>query len=386
MYRIGEEEIEAVARVIRSKNLFKTMGDETRLCEQELREKFGVDYSILMTSGKAALISALVALGVGPGDEVIVPAYTYIATAIAVTAAGAIPVIAEVDDTLTLDPADVEKKISKHTKAIIPVHMMGMPCNMDALMQVADKHKLFVVEDACQAVGGKYKDKRLGSIGQIGALSFNQFKVITAGEGGAVLTSDRQLFERALIHHDSSAIAYFGDQLHDITEPQFCGTEFRTNEITSAILREQLKRLDGILTDCRKNKKTVMDALKNDYDFVPSNFAEGDCGIAIAFRFETEAETRRFAASEGVKGLLPIDTGKHVYREWTPIIEKRGAFHPGMDPFKMEANRGLNFNCTPDACPRTLDVLSRAVYIWVNPDWTEQKMEKLIAACKNAKR
>ncbi|MCL2301082.1 MAG: aminotransferase class I/II-fold pyridoxal phosphate-dependent enzyme, partial [Firmicutes bacterium] len=181
MYRIGQEEIDAVARVILSGQLFKTQGDELRCCEALMRGTFGVNHAILMTSGKAALISALTALGVGPGDEVIVPGYTYIATAIAVTAAGAIPVIAEIDETMTLDVADVKRKISSHTKAIIPVHIQGFPCDLDALCALG----IPVVEDACQADGGSYKGRRLGTVGAAGALSFNMFKVITAGEGGA---------------------------------------------------------------------------------------------------------------------------------------------------------------------------------------------------------
>jgi len=133
MYRIGEEEIEAVARVINSRRLFKTNGPETADCENLMREMLKVKYALLMTSGKAALISTLTALGIGPGDEVIVPGYTYIATAIAITAVGAIPVIAEIDETMTLSAAYVKRKISKYTKAIMPVHIQGFPCNMDAL-------------------------------------------------------------------------------------------------------------------------------------------------------------------------------------------------------------------------------------------------------------
>ena len=223
MYRIGKEEIDAVARVIRSGNLFKINDacKESEQCEAEMRDYFGSKNVLVMTSGKAALISALTALGIGPGDEVIVPAYTYIATAMAVVAVGAIPVIAEVDDTLTLDIADTEKKISRHTKALLPVHIQGFPCNMEALQALAEKYGLKIVEDACQAVGGSYKGKSLGTIGDAGVFSFNQFKIISAGEGGALLTDSRAVYERALIYHDSSAVAYFGKQLQEIRQPVF---------------------------------------------------------------------------------------------------------------------------------------------------------------------
>jgi dTDP-4-amino-4,6-dideoxygalactose transaminase len=377
--RLGKEEIDAAARVIRSGELFKTMGTETADCESLLRGLFGAAYSILMTSGKAALISALTALGVGPGDEVIVPGYTYIATAIAVTAVGAIPVVAEIDGTMTLNAEDVKRKISRHTKAVIPVHIQGFPCDMDALGAPG----VPLVEDACQADGGSYKGRRLGTIGAAGALSFNHFKIISAGEGGALLTNDRQLFERAMIFHDSSAIAYFGGQLDGMREPQFCGNEYRSNNIAAAILHAQLQKLDGILTDLRRNKKALMDALKNDFAFAPSHDPDGDCGTTLALRFESEAAARAFSEKAG--GTVPIDTGKHVYTNWTPVMEKRGAFHPAMDPFKMPANRELNHNYSLDMCPNTLDYLRRTVYISVNPDWTQRELEAMTERIKSAK-
>ncbi len=159
MYRIGQEEIDAVARVINSGQLFRigSAYSEVDNFEKELAEKLFVKYTLFVTGGTTALIAALIGLGVGPGDEVIVPAYTFMASALAVTAVGAVPVIAEVDETLMIDPEDVEKKISPHTKAIIPVHMLGYPCDMDRIMSISDKYNLLVLEDACQAVGGSYK-------------------------------------------------------------------------------------------------------------------------------------------------------------------------------------------------------------------------------------
>lgn len=378
MYRIGQAEIDAVAKVISSRELFKINGgaQEVLNCENELKEMLGSEYVLLMSSGKAALISALVGLGIGPGDEVIVPAYTYIATAIAVTAVGAIPVIAEVNETLTLDVKDAEKKISKHTKAIIPVHIQGFPSDMDAITALAKKHGVAVVEDACQSIGGSYKGRMLGSIGDAGAYSFNFFKVITSGEGGALFTSDRTLYERALIHHDSSAIAYFGTQLDGVNEPQFCGSEYRVGEITGALIRTQLARLDGIIKDLHKCRNALLDGIKDMYRIAPSNDFDGDCATTLALRFDTQEQARAFADKFGA--TLPIDTGKHVYSNWTPIMEKRGAFHPLMDPFKMEANRDLNHNYSPDMCPATTDLLSRTAYIGINPDWTEMDIENTV--------
>ncbi|MBR3714404.1 MAG: DegT/DnrJ/EryC1/StrS family aminotransferase [Clostridia bacterium] len=386
MYRIGQEEIDAVTDVIKQRCLFKINKslEETRNAEEELCELFDAKHTLLMTSGHAALTSALIALGVGPGDEVIVPAYTYIATAMAVVAAGAIPVIADVDETLTLDPIDTERKVTKNTKCIIPVHIQGFPSNMDALCAIAEKHGLVIVEDACQADGASYHGKRLGTIGDAGALSFNYFKIITAGEGGAMLTNDKRVFERALIYHDSSAVAFFGEQLKDVEEKLFCGNEYRANEISSAILRIQLKRLDGIIADLRKNKKIMMEKLSDVCTFIPSNDIEGDLGTTLAIRFDNKEKALAVAKDPGVKGTVPINTGKHVYTNWTPILTKTGALNPLMDPFKMEANKDIIPDYRLDMCEKTLDLLSRTVYIGVDPDWTEDQLNAKIENIKAA--
>jgi len=388
MYRIGQEEIDAVARVIESQELFKVNDGTLQECQNvqlEMEKIFGAKHALFMTSGHAALTSALIARGIGPGDQVIVPAYTYIATAMAVVAAGAIPVIAEIDETMTLDANDVEKKITPYTKAILPVHIQGFPCNMDAIMEVAKKHDLFVLEDSCQADGGSYHGKRLGSVGHAGALSFNAFKLVSCGEGGALLTNDDTLYERALIYHDSSAVAFFGDQLDNVTTQPFCGNEYRMHEIPAAIMRVQFSRMDGILHDLRKNKKILMDALSSDFAFAPSHDLEGDCGTTLALRFDTAEEAVAFTEKVSFNTTIPINTGKHIYKHWTPIMEKRGALHPKMDPFKMEANRDIIPDYNADMCPRTLDILSRTVYIPINPDASEAEMLEKVEAIKAAK-
>ncbi|MBE6953797.1 MAG: aminotransferase class I/II-fold pyridoxal phosphate-dependent enzyme [Ruminococcaceae bacterium] len=382
MYRIGKEEIDAVARAIYSKDFFKINGSgrEVLNFENEWKAHLKSDYCILMSSGFAAITSALIGLGIGPGDEVIVPGYTYIATALAVTSVGAIPVIAEVDETLTLDVEDTAKKISAHTKAIIPVHIQGFPSNMDGLCELAAKHGIAVIEDACQSVGGEYKGKKLGAIGDAGAHSFNYFKVMTAGEGGALVTNNRQIFERGLIYHDASAVAFFGDQLNGISEPLFGGTEFRVSDIIGAIMREQLKKLPGILADLHTQKFALIDSLCDKAVVAPSHDAQGDCATTLALRFETAAECRSFAAKckeRGVDITIPIDTGKHVYTNWTQIMEKRGALHPAMDPYKMKENEGLQMDYTMDMCPKTLDYLARTAYLWVQPDWTDEKRNEI---------
>ena len=386
MYRIGQEEIAELTRVIESRDMFKINNglQESRHVEESLQEIFKCEHAIFMTSGHAALVAALVGLGIGPGDEVIVPAYTYISTAMAVVEAGAMPVIAEVDETLTLSPEDVRRKITSHTKAMIPVHIQGFPCDMDALTEIAREYGIAILEDACQADGGSFRGKRLGTIGNVGALSFNFFKIISAGEGGALLTDDKGLFERALIYHDAGAIAFFGDQMSGFETEGFCGSEYRSNELCAAVMKVQLDRLDGILADLRKNKKYLMDGIADLAQFVPSNDPEGDCGTTLALRFDNEEKARAFANAPGIRGTLPIDTGRHVYTNWEPIMKKRGALHPAMDPFKMEANRDIVPDYRADMCPATLDLLARSVYVGINPDHSEEILQAKIADLRAA--
>ena len=388
MYRIGQEEIDAVARAINSKDFFKCngSGQEVYNFENEWKAYTGAEHCVLMSSGFGALTSALIGLGIGPGDEVIVPAYTYIATALAVTAVGAIPVIVEADETLTIDVREVEKKITKATKAVMPVHIQGFPCDMDSLTAIAQKYGIAIVEDACQADGGTYKGKPLGTFGDAGAYSFNYYKTITAGEGGAIVTNNKTIFERALIYHDASAVAFFGNQLDDSSEPVFGGTEFRVSDITGAIMREQLKKLPSIIEDLDKNRNALMAALADGATVIPSHDATG-CPTTRALRFDTAEKTNAFAEKCGENGLaivIPINTGKHIYTNWTQIMEKRGALHPAMDPFKMKENEGLQMDYTMDMCPKTLDYLARTAYIAINPDWTADDIVKVAEIVNNA--
>ncbi len=387
MYRIGKEEMEAAARVIRSTDLFRinTAAREVDHFEEELAQKTGTQHALCVTSGTAALICALAALEIGPGDEVIVPGYTFMATATAVLAVGAIPVIAEVDSSLTIDPVDIEKKITPYTKGIIPVHLDGFPCDMDRIMEIAKKHDLRVLEDACQADGGSYKGKRLGSIGEMGAFSFNYYKIITAGEGGAVITNSKNLYQRALVYHDGGS--EFRPFAQGLEFPIFLGSQFRSNEISGAILREQLKKLDTILNDLRRVKKTVMEGIADSIQFIRSNDIEGDCGTHIGLLFDNEETARKFTAnckSNEYNRLLPIDSNKHVFSNWTPILEKRFGHTPAMNPFLMSRNQGRHAYYAKDMCPDTLALLKRSVLISVNPDWNEIQIERYIADIRQA--
>ena len=390
MYRIGKEEIEAVARVIESGNLFRyhdpEEGEAARF-EKELAEKLGAEYAVCVTSGTAALICGLVGLGIGPGDEVIVPGYTFMASAIAVLAVGAIPIVAEVDESLTLDPTDMSRKIGPRTRAVMPVHMCGLPCDMDAVMGIAERQRLSVLEDLCQADGGSYKGKRLGTIGHAGGMSFNFYKIMTSGEGGAVVTNDRVVYERVLIHHDGGCV--FRPHAAEVGVDFFAGTNFRTNEIIAALLRVQLARLDEMLDRMRAQKRRFLETLSGHpkLRFIPYHDLEGDCGTTVFFGFDTEEEARAFAKAldeEGGGGSLPIDSGRHVYCNWEPVMEKQGSHHPFLDPFRMPENRGCRMDYTKDMCPQTLDVLARTVGTGLHPDWDDAEVDRRIGICERA--
>ncbi len=387
MYIIGKEEVAAVERVINSKQLFRYRGGEggeTDQFEAEWSKKIGVKYTIAVTSGTAALICGLVGMGVGPGDEVIVPAYTYMATALAALAVGAVPIIAEVNNSLTIDPVDIEKKITPQTKVIIPVHMVGLPCNMDAIMAIAARHKLLVLEDVCQADGGSYGGKRLGSIGHAGAFSYNHFKIMTCGEGGALVTNDRNIYERALIFHDGGSS--FRDHAEQIKTPFFAGWNFRINEILSAILRVQLTRLDGMLEAMLAEKRTMIQELDGagPFTFNPIHDIEGDCGTTLALQLESEEKMRTFLAkldAEGVNASSPIDSGRHVYTNWDPVLGKQGAHNPVFNAYELAPDAA---HYSADMCPVTLDALARSVFLYTNPERSREELQTMIDKVKRA--
>ena len=393
MYRMDEEEVEAVRRVILSHNLFRVGKsfeghlNEVDNFEKEFACKMNSRYALMMSGGgTAALICGLVGMDIGPGDEVIIPSYTFIASAASVLATGAIPVVCDIDETLTIDPLDVERKISPNVKAIMPVHMVGKPADMERLKKIAEKNNIKIIEDVCQAIGGSYKQKRLGTIGDVGAFSFNYFKIISCGEGGALITDDNKIYEKSLIYHDCGANFWHYEKVNP--DSIFLGLQFRASEIMGAIMRVQLKRLDSILYDLRNVKRMFYQALKDEpkIRFSPSNDDEGDCGVVTSFLFDSETMARKFAKAEGVNGWLPVDTDKHVFSNWTPLLRKKAGPNEKLNPYNLSENKNLRLSMTKDMCKKSIDILSRTVFISNNPDWKEEDILKQIDACKKAAR
>lgn len=387
MYRIGEPEVKRIRRLIESGQLFR-YGQRTE-CERfeaAWARHVGVPHARMTNSGTSSLYAALVGLGIGPGDQVIVPSYTYMATALAVVSAGAIPVVADVDESLTLSPRDLKRRLTKHTRAVIPVHMVGLPCDMKGIMKIARKHELLVLEDACQAVGGGYEGRKLGSIGHAGAFSFNFFKIITCGEGGGFVTHNREVFERGSVAVD--CCAYYWNPEEKREELQFAGHNFRASEFEGAILNVQLGRLDGILRRMREHKKELLQTgVDAGLTSIVNNSLDHECGSHLGFRFSAEKQARAFAdglRQRQVGAFLPMDTGRHVYNRWDPILRYQGGHHPALNTFERPANRKCRVEYTEDMCRDSLDLLSRCVLIPMHPNHTRRRLQEMAGAIRAA--
>ena len=362
MPKTALKEILAVNRVLATGRLLRYSRGErsyTARFESAMSRKFGTGHVLTVNSGTNALITALAAAGIGPGDEVLVPAYTWIATALAPLAVGAVPVLVNIDESLTIDPAEIERSITPHTKAIIPVHMLNLVADMDAIMDIAKRHGLKVIEDACQCVGGTYKGRKAGTIGDLGALSFNHFKNMTSGEGGAVLCNDERLFTRALMYHDPGSFLRGHARSN---EPLFGAMNFRVSEITGAVLHAQLSRLDSLMARLKARRSLLAEAFSNlpDCRISPHNDPGNAVGLTIVFNDERAAEF--FGQTRGVQRL--IETNRHVFTNWEAVLCKR-SFDERMNPHRW-AHRDISYD--PVDYQKTLDILSRTCVIPLRPE------------------
>jgi len=334
---IGEEERRAVNEVFDNgavlfrqsfaglrNNIYKVKDFEMAFAKY-----LGAGYAHAVTSGTSALKVALKALKVGPGDEVITQAHTYVATVEAILECGAMPVMTEVDWTLNMDPADLTCKITPRTKVIIPVHMCGVAARMDDIMAIAGQRNLAVLEDTAQACGGTYHGKPLGTIGAVGTFSFDHGKFLTTGEGGMVVTDKEALYLGARCyadhgHEDNPAFPRGEDTR------SFPGFNYRMMELQGAIGLEQLKKLPGSLAKHRANKT----ALKQAIQAIPGQHLRfrdipdpgGDTGDAVVFFLETPERAKRVARALQQKGIgfknLPDALNWHYAGTWDHMLGK----------------------------------------------------------------
>lgn len=376
---INEEEAEAALRVVRSRRLFRFYGlgesqSQVAALERTFAAEVGVPYAVAVNSGTSALCTALAAAGVGPGDEVIVPAYTWVATAMAVAVMGGTPVLAEVDDSLTLDPADLRQRITARTKAVIPVHMRGTPADMQPIADICQAHGLTLIEDVAQADGGAYRGRRLGAWGDLACFSFQYTKLLTSGEGGIVTTADRRLYERAMIFHDASGTG----GRDGFTEPTFVGMNFRMPELIGAVALAQLYKLGDLLARLRRAAGAIRDGVSDlgvPLRRLPD--PQGDCGVCVVLFLPDPSRKGAVlkalrAENIGSGGLWdPGSRDAHVYTGWEALVQRRAHYGP-WQPVAPAAS------LTPDACPRSLEWLQRAVHIDVHPLFTEEDIEGTI--------
>ncbi len=330
---IGEEEKEAVAGVFEKGGVLYRYGLDVKRqhiyrvdeFEKKIAEKVGGKYCHCVCNGTAALKIALHALGVKPGDEVITQSFTFVATVEAILELGAKPVITEVDKSLNMDPFDLEKRITKKTKVIIPVHMAGVSAKMDEIMKISKEHKICVLEDSAQALGGIYKGKHLGTIGDVGIYSLDIGKIITMGEGGVLVTDDKNIYLRAREYSDHGHEYNPNVPRGEDTRSSW-GFNYKITELQGAVGLAQLNKLDFILKRQRENKKSLKEKLESidDIEFREIPDEKGDAGDTLIFFLENKDKAKKLAKKLSERGIgtknLPDAVDWHFAGTWSHIF------------------------------------------------------------------
>jgi len=366
-YLIGEEEKRALIEVIESGYLYR-YGDKSDPkflakvwhLEQEVAKYLGIKYTVAVNSGTSALWVALSALGIGSGNEVVVPGYTFIASITSIIYARAIPILAEVDESLTLDPEDVKKKITPRTKAIMLVHMLGNPGYIDEIKKIASEHNLFLIEDCAQAFGASYKGKYVGCYGEFGIYSFNVYKTITAGDGGMVATNDKKLYERAFAIHDQGHLPL--RQGVEQGRRTVIGLDFRMTELVAAVLLVQLKKIEFIKEKLKEKKKRFKDGIKDikGISFRKLPDPHGEICTLLTVLFPNEKIARRIGRDLGC-GVI-ADSGWHVYGNMEHVLDKKVVTGEGC-PFTCPYYKGGTVEYHKGMLPKTDSILGRAINI-----------------------
>jgi 8-amino-3,8-dideoxy-alpha-D-manno-octulosonate transaminase len=356
---------------------------KARELEQAMCKYFGCQYSQLVSSGTAALTTAMASLGIGYSDEVIMPAFTFVASFEAVLSVGAVPVLVDVDDTLTLNPAAVRKAITPKTKCVMPVHMCGSMADMDELVAICKEHKLLLLEDACQSIGASYKGKYLGTIGDAGTFSFDFVKTMTCAEGGAVLTNN----ESAYIKSDG-----FSDHGHDHKGVDrgadlhpFIGYNYRISELHAAIGLAQISKLDNFLAIQKKNHSQLKNILSQvpDISFRRIPDPAGDSGTFLCWFLPSAEITKAVVAELKEQGILPgnfywFDNNWHYIRKWDHLkkLSVLSALSPELKA-AVEHHANKDFSVS-DA------IMSRCICTSISLSWTEEQIkekgQKIVAA------
>ncbi|MGC9373225.1 MAG: DegT/DnrJ/EryC1/StrS family aminotransferase [Thermovirgaceae bacterium] len=381
-----QKEIDAVTDVLKRKIVHRYSFQDIREgiyrvaeFEQAVAEKAGAKHCLAVSSGSASLYVAMRAAGVGPGDEIITSPFTFIASVEAILECGAVPVLAEIDESLNLDPASVKAWITDRTKAIMPVHMFGAAADMDTFREICDEYGLHLFEDSCQAMGATYKGRSVGTIGEWGTYSLDPYKLLTVGEGGLILTDDEELYDRARFYHDHG-------HMHDAgiprgAEGKAClGFNFRMSEIQGALGLVQLEKLDGAIEKLRSNKKKILDGIKMPEDVQLRDLPdrEGEIATQLVFLMPDAESARAFQKAAGDAGapcgILSGNTW-HYARHWQTLRE--GTYYsrlrcPYDCPYADEIP-----TYRPVEWPQTHDILDRAVVYGMDIFMDDLKIERM---------
>jgi dTDP-4-amino-4,6-dideoxygalactose transaminase len=361
---IGAEELAEVTEVIESGRLSRYGPDDgsfpakVRSFEEAVAEQAGVAHALALNSGTSGLYVALAALGIGPDDEVIVPGFTYVASISAIVHARARPILGEVDATFDLDPVDVEARITPRTRAIVAVHMLGNPARIEALRDIADRHGLPLIEDAAQAFGATIGGRWVGSFGSIGMYSFNEFKTITCGDGGMVVTNDEALYRRCFAIHDQGHLPL--RKGIEIGARPMLGLNLRMTELEGAVLLAQLRKLDRIRTHLHANRDLVWSIIGEvpGLGFRELPDRDGDLATHLVVIFPDAAIARAVTAE---LGSITLDrSGWHVYSHMEHLLTQRTASGRGC-PFDCEATHPAPITYAAGMLPATDALLARSM-------------------------
>lgn len=359
----GDEEKAAVLEVLERRSPFRFYGPDpchaVAAFEAAFAQRMRVRHALALSSGTAALVVGLQALGVGPGDEVLVPANTFLASPAAVLVCGATPVYVDIDESFNLDPADLERKRSERTVALMPVHIEGSPCDMDAIMRFAQRHGLKVIEDVAQSCGASYRGRPLGSFGDLGVFSFQINKMITAGEGGMITTNAADLHERVVRLHDQGNLrGADGAMGFDTTGGALLGQNYRMSELSGAVLGAQLRKLDPLIATMRR----VADAIGSRVAGLP--------GVRLRRQIDPEGAIGRRVFLLLSSARLALDVERAVQAEGVPVTRLYG----GTPVF---AHPQLRAGDVGPTCPQAVELLARTVTLSVSPAWDDRDIDDI---------
>ena len=396
IHYMDEEEINAAMRVLRSRSPFRYYGidlqGEVQAFESEFAAFLGITHCVATNSGTGALHTALAALGVGPGQEVIVPAYLWVSVAAAVVNLGAIPVLADIDETFCMNAVSLESKITPRTSGVIFVHMSGAPGDVKTAHKITQKHGLFLLEDCAQCAGGSIAGRRVGTFGDMAIFSFQMNKNMTSGEGGCVVTNDARLYNRAVACHDTGyARGADGRALFDDLDLCLWGRGYRLDEMRAAILRVQLRKLPTVIDHMNRSKYRIRQALAGYPGIDLRKIVDplGDTGCFLLTIYPSPETARRINQAlraegivtlpQGVNNIVMTEWGLHIYYNIPSLVRKTGVDKRN-SPWSLAENSESRTEYGKGTCPVADDLFERTILLAIPSNLTEQDEQDILHA------